>query len=127
MFNGTSFRAPQAPWLTSPLHTLSPQAIEASTQSPLDEVRKPAEELLKACEELPGYTSVLAAIATAHAAPADARAAAVILLKNMVRVRWKARGGRGAVVADGEKAALRELLAGGVAMEEPEAKVASQV
>lgn len=70
---------------------------------------------------------MLAAIATAHAAPADARAAAVILLKNMVRVRWKPRGGRGAVVADGEKAALRELLAGGVAMEEPEAKVASQV
>lgn len=39
------------------------QAIEASTQSPLENVRKPAEELLKACEELPGYTSVLAAIA----------------------------------------------------------------
>lgn len=39
------------------------QAIENSTQSPLETVRKPAEELLKACEELPGYTSVLAAIA----------------------------------------------------------------
>lgn len=61
------------------------QAIEASTQSPLEEVRKPAEQLLKACEELPGYTSVLAAIATTHAAPTDARATAVILLKNMVR------------------------------------------
>ncbi|CAM9704986.1 unnamed protein product [Pylaiella littoralis] len=103
------------------------QAIEASTQSPLEEVRKPAEQLLKACGELPGYTSVLAAIATTHAAPADARAAAVILLKNMVRVRWKSRGGRGAVVADEEKAALRELLVGGVAMEEPEAMVANQL
>ncbi|CAN0397350.1 unnamed protein product, partial [Hapterophycus canaliculatus] len=71
----------------------------ASTQSPLEEVRKPAEQLLKACEELPGYTSVLAAIATTHAAPKDARAAAVILLKNMVRVRWKSRG-RGVVVGD---------------------------
>lgn len=102
------------------------QAIEASTQSPLEDVRKPAEQLLKACEEVPGYTSVLAAIATTHAAPKDARAAAVILLKNMVRVRWKSRG-RGVVVGDGEKAALRELLAGGVAMEEPEEMVASQV
>lgn len=70
---------------------------------------------------------MLAAIAATHAAPADARAAAVILLKNMVRVRWKSRGGRGVVVANEEKAALRELLAGGVAMEEPEARVASQV
>ncbi len=69
---------------------------------------------------------MLAAIATTHAAPTDARATAVILLKNMVRVRWKSRG-RGVVVAEGEKAALRELLSGGVAMEEPEARVASQV
>eukprot|EP00752_Nemacystus_decipiens_P012244 g10853.t1 len=103
------------------------QAIEASTQSPMEEVRKPAEQLLKACEELPGYTSVLAAIATTHAAPTDARATAVILLKNMVRVRWKSRGGRGTVVNDAEKAALRELLSGGAGMEEPEARVASQL
>lgn len=45
----------------------------------------------------------------------------------MGRVRWKSRGGRGAVVNDAEKASLRELLSGGVAMEEPEARVASQV
>ncbi|CAM9530691.1 unnamed protein product [Ectocarpus sp. 12 AP-2014] len=102
------------------------QAIEASTQSPIPEVRKPAEQLLKACEELPGYTSVLAAIATTHAAPTDARATAVILLKNMVRVRWRSRGGRGAVVGDGEKAALREVLAG-AGMDEPEERVVSQL
>ena len=45
----------------------------------------------------------------------------------MGRVRWKSRGGRGAVVSDAEKAALRDLLSGGAAMEEPEARVASQV
>lgn len=101
------------------------QAIEASTQSPLEEVRKPAEQLLKACEEIPGYTSVLATIAGTHAADADARAGAVILLKNMVRARWKSRGGRGVVVGDGEKAALRGFLLR--SMEEPEARVASQV
>lgn len=74
-----------APAVNSRLPPPARQAIEASTQSPLGEVRKPAEQLLKACEELPGYTSVLAAIATTHAAPTDARATAVILLKNMVR------------------------------------------
>lgn len=106
-------------------HTRARQAIEASTQSPLEEVRKPAEQLLKACEEIPGYTSVLAAIAGTHAAAPDARAGAVILLKNMVRARWRSRGGRAVVVGEGEKAALRGFLLG--AMEEPEARVAAQV
>lgn len=101
------------------------QAIEASTQSPLEHIRKPAEQLLKACEEIPGYTSVLASIAGTRAAATDARAAAVILLKNMVRVRWKSRGGRGFVVGEGEKANLRGFLLR--VMDEPEEKVASQV
>lgn len=90
-------------------------------------MRKPAEDLLKACEELPGFTSVLAAIAGAHAANPDARAGAVILLKNIVRVRWRSRGGRGYVVRDEEKAALRGFLLAAGSMEEPSDKVASQV
>lgn len=116
-----------------PLHTTrrrpirSGQAIEASTQSPVEEERKPAERVLKACEEIPGYTSILATIAATHAASTDARAAAVILLKNMVRVRWKSRGARNVVVGDGEKAALRGALLGAAMMEEPQARVVSQV
>lgn len=70
---------------------------------------------------------MLAAIAGTQAAAADTRAGAVIILKNMVRVRWKSRGGRGVVVGEEEKAALRGFLLGALAMEEPEAKVASQV
>ena len=101
------------------------QAIEASTQSPLEHVRKPAEQLLKACEEIPGYTSVLALIAGTRGADADARVAAVILLKNMVRIRWRSRGGGGFVVGEGEKAVLKGFLL--EAMDEPEEKVASQV
>ena len=74
-----------------------------------------------------GYTSILATIAATHAASTDARAAAVILLKNMVRVRWKSRGARNVIVGDGEKAALRGALLGAAMMEEPQARVASQV
>lgn len=62
-----------------------------------------------------------------HEASPDARAAAVILLKNMVRVRWKTRGGRGSVVGEGEKASLRAFLLGQAAMEEPHDAVAAQV
>ncbi|CAN0019505.1 unnamed protein product [Discosporangium mesarthrocarpum] len=116
-------RIPEALNADDPAHVQTIyQAIENSTQSPLESVRKPAEDLLKACEDLPGYTSVLAMIAGTHAADPDARAGAVILLKNVVRVRWKSRGGRGRLVGEGEKAALRGFLLR--AMEEPNAKVA---
>ncbi|CAM9359189.1 unnamed protein product [Phaeothamnion confervicola] len=101
------------------------RAIEHCTLSPLLEVRQPAEALLSACEEVPGFSDVLVAIAATETATADARIAAVILLKKLVHARWRQRGGRARNVAPEEKQRVRAFLL--VQLSEPDPRVAAQL
>ena len=84
-------------------------AIEASTSSPNEEVRRPAEATLKACERSDNYTGVLLAV-VASSAPSHVRVVAVILLKNLVNACWRSRGGANKVISDSEKEFVRKFL-----------------